>query len=274
VAYLIPKVYDTERMVDILGADEQPKIVKINAEHEDNGRLKHYKVGGDNAIKGKVVVTMGQSYSTKRMESYDFMSSIVQAAPDVLPLIGDIMFRNSDTAGADIIADRFKRQAIKNGLIEDDEQKGQPQLPPQVQQALAQRDQLIAEVHKLSELVEGKQQELASKEKIAQIQAYAQLQAKKMDIDARVTIAEIQTKAQIQSERESWQQELHSDMLDRAHEVGMTAMQHRQGLDASMQDHANTLEQGDQQHFQNMDMADFNAQNQPDPGAEQQDGAE
>jgi hypothetical protein len=274
MVYVIPKVYDTERMVDTLGADEQPKIVRINAQHQDqNGRMKHYKVGGDDAIKGKVIVTMGRSYSTKRMESYDFMVQLVQAHPNAFPMIADVLFRNSDTAGADVLAERFKQIGIKQGFIQDDQQQQNVQLPPQVQQIVQQHGVLVNEVKQLTQMIEQKQAEAQSKVDLEKLKLDYAVRLKQMDIDKALAIAEIQTKAQDRSERVGWQRQLVSDMNDHAHEAGMTAMQHGQNLEALMHEHANALEQGDQAHVQNLDMASVNAANAQHTQPESNDDA-
>jgi hypothetical protein len=55
------------------------------------------------------VVTMGQAFDSKRMESFDTMQQVIQSNPDSFPMMADIFFRNSDLAGADQLADRFKK---------------------------------------------------------------------------------------------------------------------------------------------------------------------
>jgi hypothetical protein len=110
LAYVIPKYYDAARTVRILGEDETAKIVKINqAFKQQNGKEKHYKIGGDGIPKYDVIVTMGRSFSTKRMESFDMIAQLLQGNPNLLPMIGDILFRNSDLAGAQQLSERFKK---------------------------------------------------------------------------------------------------------------------------------------------------------------------
>jgi hypothetical protein len=57
---------------------------------------------------------MGKAFSTKRMETFDMMQQLVQSAPDLLPMFGDVMFANSDIAGADIVSERFKKMLPPN----------------------------------------------------------------------------------------------------------------------------------------------------------------
>jgi hypothetical protein len=120
IADVMPKVYDSPRMIRILGEDEAPKILKINALHKDeNGKDRHYRVGGDNAAKDEPIVTMGRAFSTKRMESFDMITQLIQGNPQAFPLVADILFRNSDLAGSEQLAERFHK-ALPPQLQNDD----------------------------------------------------------------------------------------------------------------------------------------------------------
>jgi hypothetical protein len=55
-----------------------------------------------------VSVNVGPSYSTKRQEAAETQMQMVQAAPNLMPLVGDIMISNMDWPGADRIAERLK----------------------------------------------------------------------------------------------------------------------------------------------------------------------
>jgi len=111
---LIPKIYDTKRVVRILGEDGEPDAVLFDPEmvqahmeapQQDGSVLMLY-----NPTIGKydVTVSVGPSYSTKRQEAAETQMQMVQAAPDLMPVIGDILVRNMDWPGADQIADRLK----------------------------------------------------------------------------------------------------------------------------------------------------------------------
>jgi hypothetical protein len=163
IADLLDKIYDTERRIRILGQDETPKIVAINQQNQDG---KNYKFGSS---KFDVIVTMGRSFSTKRMESFDMMTSVIQANPDVFNLIGDLFFKNSDLAGADQLADRFKMM-----------------LPPQVQQAEQKEGQqpdpqaLMAENQQLKMQGQQMQQELQQAQQPMQVEQVRQQSAQQM----------------------------------------------------------------------------------------------
>lgn len=241
IADVMPMIYDAERMVDILGPDEAPKIAKINAPHVDeNGKAHHYKVGGEGAIKDKPIVTMGRAFSSKRQESFDMMSSVLQANPELINVVGDIFFQNSDMAGADIMAERFGRyiQMKMPGLIEDknnDPEAKAQQLQVQLAQSEEHRQAINAYAQQLEKEKEGKVIEQQGKLQIAALQEQTAQSKAQLDAYVKITVAEISSKAQNQQVRATLESKELQTLHTSAHEVGMQA-----------QDHANTMAQGQQ----------------------------
>jgi hypothetical protein len=78
-----------------------------------------------------VVMETGPGYNTKRQEAVDSMMTLLAADPNLMAQAGDLIFRNMDFPGADIIADRL---ASVNPLAQIDEKSP---VPPQVQMQLA-----------------------------------------------------------------------------------------------------------------------------------------
>lgn len=259
---LIPLIYDTQREIAILGEDEAPKIVKINQKYKDEaGKDRHY-----NLKEGKydVVVTMGRAFSTKRMESFDLMQQLVQSAPDLLPMFGDVMFKNSDVAGADIIADRF------HALLPPAVQEKDNPLPPEARAAVAQAQQQTQAMQgelakyameKHAKVLEhqGKMQEIQAK-----FQADMALEDKKLQ--TQLAIAEISTKAQILGEREAMVNDLEQQFHSQAHDVAMQAHQQQHQQQMAQQQAAQQAQLVDQQ------AANQSAQSAQD-AAQQQDSA-
>lgn len=232
IAEMIKPIYgSTARMIRILGADEAPKIVKINQDYQKGNETVNHDLS-----KGKydLIVTVGKSFSTKRMESFDMMTSVLQGQPQLMLMIGDIFFKNADTAGADQMAERFKRiiSMTHPGLID---QENDP-IPPQAKAAIVQAQQQTQAMHAYAQQQEQEVQKL-TQEKQAKIidNEYKAAEADK-DRIARVTIAEVGAKTQLTSERMKWEHEAWKITHQAAHDAGLQA-----------QDHANALEQGDKQ---------------------------
>jgi hypothetical protein len=248
IAELVPKIYDTEREIEILGEDEKQKVVTINKQYQDgSGKDRHYKVKGANM---SYVVTMGQAFDSKRSESFDTMQQVLQSTPDLIHMIGDIFFANSDLAGADQLAERFKKGLPPN-LQDTYGEKVPPQAQAQIQQ-LSQHLQAInaaageyekqiqqLQFEKQAKVVElqGKMQQIA-----AQSQADMALEDKKLQ--TQIAVAEIETKAQILSEREAALRDLEAQFHDQAHDL---AMQH---VGAQQAQQATAQQAGHQQDLQ------------------------
>jgi hypothetical protein len=170
LAEAIPKIYDGTRLVRILGEDETRKSEWINKAGPD-GKIK-YDISKASAGKYDVVVNIGKAYSTKRLETFDTLAQLVQGNPGLLPTIGDIVFRNSDMAGADQIAERFKKMLPPN-LAEDDADKkapADPKMQAQVQALDRQNQQLTQALNQAQDEIDAKKAELDSRERIAELQ--------------------------------------------------------------------------------------------------------
>lgn len=161
---LIPKIYDTQRVVRILhpdGTSEQKTINGPSGEVDDQGVQKIYDI-----TQGKynVVVDTGPSYKTKRQEDAANMTQILQGNPELWQVAGDIFVKAMDWPDAQQLADRLKK-ALPPQL--QDAEDGQQQLPPQVQQAMQkmqeQNQQLTQTVHKLMDEIEQKKVEMDAK---------------------------------------------------------------------------------------------------------------
>jgi len=125
---LIPRIYDTPRVVRILNEDETTDFVPLNQAFQDRktGKaLKHDVSVG----KYDVAVTTGPSFTTKRMEAAGTMMEFIRVAPQIAPLIIDLVARNQDWPGADEIAKRL-RKTLPPGLVEPEEGEEPPPPPP------------------------------------------------------------------------------------------------------------------------------------------------
>jgi hypothetical protein len=176
---LIPKIYDAPRVVRILGVDQEPKTVGINqpvdqqgaplppsqAESaEQQGIAKIYDM---TTGRYDVVVETGPSYSTKREQAAESMVQLTQAYPQLMQIAGDLMVSNMDWPGADEVAERLKKTLPPELQNDDQQQTIPPQVQAQMEQAQQMIDALTQQLNQLQSEKEAKEQELASKERIA-----------------------------------------------------------------------------------------------------------
>ena len=229
IAELIPIIYDAEREIQILGEDQAPKIVLINKEHQDNaGRTRHYQM-----TKGKFepIVTMGRAYGSKRSESFDTIAQVVQTSPNMFPMVADIMFRNSDMAGADELAERFHKMLPPN-LQNDHDNPLPPQAQAAVAQAHGQMQAMQGELQKLQFEKAAKVVEQQGKVQQIQLQHQSDVELEKLKLENSLTVAEVNTKAQNVSERLAFVEDMMKQFHNQAHDVAMQA--HQQQHDAAM----------------------------------------
>jgi hypothetical protein len=172
---LIPKIYDRERVMRIIGDDGKPEIVTLNQPGTDENGVA--KVLNDVTVgEYDVVMDTGPGYNSKRAEAVDSMMSLLGADPNLMQQAGDLIFRNMDFPGADIIADRL---AAVNPLSQIDEKS---KVPPQAQMMIAQGKKTIEQLQQQIQMMQMDSKYRASVQE--QVQA-AETEREKMRLQVR-----------------------------------------------------------------------------------------
>jgi len=123
---LIPKIYDSTRIVRTLGEDGSAKMVEINKPDMDE-RGMEIVLNDLSAGEYDVTVTTGPSFATKRAEATEFMTELLRGFPQLTDIAGDLIIKNMDVPGADQIAARILEA---KGLDEDGKPIQQEPPPP------------------------------------------------------------------------------------------------------------------------------------------------
>ena len=161
---LVPKIYDRERVMRIIGDDGKPEIVTLNQPGTDANGVS--KVLNDVTVgEYDVVMDTGPGYNSKRQEAVDAMSSLFAADPNLVQIAGDLYVRNMDFPGADIIADRM---AVNNPLAQIDEKS---EIPPQVQMQLANSK---AQMQQMQQVIQQLQLDIKHNSTVKQMQEEAE----------------------------------------------------------------------------------------------------
>ena len=204
---LVPKIYDRERVMRIIGDDGKPEILTINQFGQDEEGIN--KILNDVTVgEYDVVMDTGPGYNSKRQEAVDSMMQLFAADPTLIQQAGDLLVRNMDFPGAETIADRL---AVNNPLAKvDDKSKVPPRVQMELQQAQAQVQQLTQEVQSLQTFIkqrsdiEGVKQDAETKRKLMDVTAKAhdtelreETSRHNKDIDNDTKIQIEQLKAQI-----------------------------------------------------------------------------
>lgn len=187
---LIPKIYDTERVMRIIGADEKPEIITLNQRVTTEDGVE--KILNDVSVgRYDVVMDTGPGFATKRSEAVESMMTLLAADPTLMQTAGDLIFRNMDFPGAEIIADRM---AAANPLAQIDEKSD---VPPQVQMQLAQAKKMVADMQAQNQALT---MDLKYGQSITETKERASTARKLMDVTARAhnteTMAEVKVNDQ------------------------------------------------------------------------------
>lgn len=142
---LIPRIYDTERVVRLLNDDDSEAMAQINTVVGVDPQTGKEIIKNNLAVgRYDVVVQTGPSYSTKRQESAEAMINFVQAVPQAGGLIGDLIAKNQDWPGAEQIAERLKK-LLPPGMDEDAPPAPPPPPDPKMLEAQAKIEKTAAE---------------------------------------------------------------------------------------------------------------------------------
>ena len=179
---LIPKIYDTQRVMRIIGVDGRADMVTINEKSAIGEVLNDVTVG-----EYDVVMDTGPGYNSKRLQAVEAMAPLM-AQPEIFQAAGDLMFRNMDFPGADVIADRL---AAMNPLAQIDEKSD---IPPQVQMKLKQQEKALQDTQQ--QLV-AMQLEINNRGQVAMIREDGANKRKLMDVTARAFNTETINEAKV-----------------------------------------------------------------------------
>lgn len=126
---LIPKIYDTQRQLRIIGEDGQEKVVEANKVVLDAQTGQQVTLNDMQQGRYDVAVTVGPSYTTQRMEMAEAMQSLVNAPGPggMLAMYG--FLKSLDSPGMDEITKGYRKTLVAQGLLEPAEDD-QPTPPP------------------------------------------------------------------------------------------------------------------------------------------------
>lgn len=157
---LIPKIYDTQRVMKILGEDGTESNVLVNPGARQAWLSEKQKAGIEAQIifnpsvgEYDVMSDVGPAYATQRQEAFNAISQILTQAPELVTQIGDILFKVADFPLADKIAERLERGVP--AFI-----KGEAP-PPEVIQAQQHVQMMTGQMQNMQKLLADMTQQLA-----------------------------------------------------------------------------------------------------------------
>ena len=215
---LIPKIYDRQRVMRIIGDDGKPDMVTINEQGQDEQGVS--KVLNDVTVgEYDVVMETGPGYNSKRQEAVDSMMGLLGADPTLMQTAGDLIFRNMDFPGAEIIADRL---AASNPMAQIDDKSP---IPPQVQMQLAQSKQ---QIQQLQQQIQAEEMDKKYRATVQQQVQEAETQREKMRLDVKREDTQMRTDTQAHDTVIKTQTQLEVEQLKAQVAILLANMDHHQ----------------------------------------------
>lgn len=225
-----------------------------------------------------VNITVGKSYASQVEQGNDQLGNLLQADPNLFPILGWYWLKLQDWPGAKEASEDLKKLRPPQLQEQNDPNSAAMQVP----QLQAQVKQLTAHLQQASQIIETKAVEQKAKVQVEQISSAAAVEMQRMKDATSIAVAKINAMAkgiivaqEAQDEAialaQEQQHEAQQAAMDRAHEAGMGAMGHSQATQQADQAHQIAITQADQQHQQAMTAADQGQQHALEQGQQAAD---
>lgn len=161
---LIPKIYDTPRIVRILAENGDDDTVQIDPAQTQALKVQQPAQGMPQSAQGNaqqahvqrifnpgvgkydVIADVGPAFATRRQESFNALTQIATQAPDLMSIIGDLVFKAADFPMAEELAERLHNMVPPQALGGPNPQTlAMQQQLQQMQQAMEQLVQTLAD---------------------------------------------------------------------------------------------------------------------------------
>jgi hypothetical protein len=199
VNQMIPRVYDTQRVLALMTPDEGMKNITINRETDEYGE----QIEND-IRKGTYEVRLkpGPSYEGQKQEGLQSLREVLQADPTAFNLIADLYADNLPLANTIEIKNRLKTR-VSPAVIEAGKTGKMPEqqaTPEQQQMQLAAQEQQQMQAMKMKEL-ELKEKEIELKKQEIMLEAQfkmQQLDTERLEAAGRLKGQELEFMAETQ----------------------------------------------------------------------------
>ncbi len=188
----VPRVFDSERVINLMTPDEGRKNITLNQQMDDYGD--HIK---NDIRKGTFEVRLqaGPSYEGQKAQALESLNMVLQANPQLLNLFADLYAENLPLVNTIEIKNRLKTivppniiEAGKTGKMPSD--TGQNQPSPEEQQAQMQQQQMQQQAQFQMAQLELKKQELELKKQ--QMQIDLEIEKQKLQAEEMSVMGEIE----------------------------------------------------------------------------------
>lgn len=191
-----PVIYDTGRVMRILGRDRQMKQIVVHA-----GRPETVPAmlpdGVQNVIdlsagRYSATVSINKNYDSQQQETVQMMLSLVEINPALAPVLADLIVGEMNFPNKQAFVDRLQR-ALPPGLQDSKNPQDPNQLAATNAQLMQQNQTLMAQIQQLAQMVHMKTVEGQSRERIEAMK----LQATQISSAARLEQQRVKSQASI-----------------------------------------------------------------------------
>lgn len=176
---LIPKIYDTKRVLRIEAKDNtimnvtidpnaQQALEKVPNEGEiptDNSQEIVSLIFNPNVGIYAVQSDVGPSFATRRQEAFNALTQIAAQNEQFMGIAGDILWKVADFPEAQVLAQRWRKIIPKNITGDGID----PAIEETMQKAAQQIEMQLAEIARLNQDLENKNREISIKESAQQL---------------------------------------------------------------------------------------------------------
>jgi hypothetical protein len=184
---LIPKVYDTQRVIQAIGRDDKRMRIEVDPNRKDAAQQLADPEAEDfdsetvaailNPAVGKydVVADVGPSYGTQRQEAFNAFSQMLAQNKEMWTVVGDLWAESADFPGSEKLAKRLHRMVPQSALggPTPEMQKMQQEFQQVAQQGQAEIGQLQTALTEAQQKLKDQSEDLARKEFEAETQRMA-----------------------------------------------------------------------------------------------------
>lgn len=249
---VIPHFYDTPRVLRIVAKDGTESDISLDPAAKEAHMMQQAQdeqaakiIFNPRVGKYDVESDIGPAYATQRQEAFNAFTQILTQAPDLVHIIGDLMFMAADFPMAEQVAERLKRMVPPQALGGEN---------PQVKAAAAEITKLQAMINHLTEQLAQAHSQAESTDAQKEIDIY-----KAVTDRLKVMLGTMVNPKDLAQMHHDLMRDEHGAQLGRV----TSAMDANLGSAQSAQDHQEALDQSAQGHDQSMDQ--MAAQPAPEP---------
>jgi hypothetical protein len=205
----------------ILGDDGTQNMVPVNQPIQVGDQVMTYDL---TVGKYDVAVDVGPSFTTRREEAVESMTSFIQAYPPAAPVMADMIAKASDWPDSAKLAKRMEAMLPPAIRAADAGQPAPPPEPPpevQAEIAKAQASMQIAQ-QKAQQDFMLEQQKAENRAKIEQQQAMADIEVERQKAMAQMGIERQKAELQAELARQNAQLQIDLDILSMKHKLAST----------------------------------------------------